>query len=170
MAPRSPIQLPLKSSRLGEFVAESKWTRPRIHHFHVRRILRRRVRSGRSLAPTDAPFHVIGVRTHERKFAIYNYWTVHNRRCSPGSSISSRTIYCPIISVASFRIHSRLYTMPPFRLTSTGYRSRTVSSRVSLELFPNRRRPSSRLGMEAVGQQHCNRSRTTQGESTKDSS
>ena len=29
-----------------------------------------------TLAPTDAPFHVIGVRTRERKFATYNYWTV----------------------------------------------------------------------------------------------
>jgi hypothetical protein len=29
-----------------------------------------------TLAPADAPFHVIGVRTPERKFAIYNYWTV----------------------------------------------------------------------------------------------
>ena len=27
-------------------------------------------------APTDAPFHVIGVRTHTAKFATYNYWTV----------------------------------------------------------------------------------------------
>jgi len=29
-----------------------------------------------TLAPADAPFHVIGVRTLERKFATYNYWTV----------------------------------------------------------------------------------------------
>jgi arylsulfatase A-like enzyme len=29
-----------------------------------------------TLAPADAPFHVIGVRTHDKKFATYNYWTV----------------------------------------------------------------------------------------------
>jgi hypothetical protein len=27
-------------------------------------------------APPDAPFHVIGVRTHSAKFATYNYWTL----------------------------------------------------------------------------------------------
>jgi hypothetical protein len=32
-----------------------------------------------TLAPADAPFYVIGVRTLERKFATYNYWTVGDR-------------------------------------------------------------------------------------------
>jgi uncharacterized sulfatase len=29
-----------------------------------------------SAAPPDAPFHVIGLRTPNAKFATYNYWTV----------------------------------------------------------------------------------------------